>query len=384
MNKGQGFAVGAFMAAALLLRPAGPSITPATGTPEPGKNIAAPTEPMLPSRDGPWIASCNYWAPARLAETEKVGNPADFHASVDAKGEQIELRARVDETVGSQEAGCGRGQIERWGFPADGPVNVMALIATVPDPVHTHLSLSFDRTIDAILQAASDNDYVSSYYWLPWKNRGGGLKFAELQDDAEPGHGPERERQPGLIIFKLGSNVRPPFSYSNVIYLFLVSETPTQGIDGFQLQSAFFYEAQLHSALTAHGQEFTAGRSGVLGIIGPQFSGSAASLRAAIDVARKIPGLRATSLEVTGATTTPVPMGQLGPPDPSIRFMSFASDRNYDIDLLLKSLGNSGYGTERVAVLVEDDTAAGSAATDFPVRQESPANPVPAGDLAAA
>jgi len=86
MNKGQGFAVGAFMAAALLLRPAGPSITPATGTPEPGKNIAAPTEPMLPSRDGPWIASCNYWAPARLAETEKVGNPADFHASGDAKG----------------------------------------------------------------------------------------------------------------------------------------------------------------------------------------------------------------------------------------------------------------------------------------------------------
>jgi hypothetical protein len=99
---------------------------------------------------------------------------------VDAKTGLLDLRGHLDETGVEKELRCDSGLIERWGFPAEaGPANVTAIIAIVPDPVHTHLALAFDRTVDAILQAATDNNYVSSYYWLPWKNLGGGMKFAE-------------------------------------------------------------------------------------------------------------------------------------------------------------------------------------------------------------
>jgi hypothetical protein len=75
------------------------------------------------------------------------------------------------------------------------------VIASVPDPVHSHLSLIFDRAVDAILQAA-DNGYVSSYYWLPWRSRGGARKALDSLGEYEPGHDPERERQPGLIVLQ--------------------------------------------------------------------------------------------------------------------------------------------------------------------------------------
>jgi hypothetical protein len=39
----------------------------------------------------------------------------------------------------------------------------------VPDPVHSHLAPEFDRTLDALIGAASDNGYLASYSWLPWK-----------------------------------------------------------------------------------------------------------------------------------------------------------------------------------------------------------------------
>ena len=49
-----------------------------------------------------------------------------------------------------------------------------AMIAMVPDPVHTHLALLFDRYIDVVQQALQDSTsekapgwiYVSQ--WLPW------------------------------------------------------------------------------------------------------------------------------------------------------------------------------------------------------------------------
>ena len=85
---------------------------------------------------------------------------------------QVSLHVHLHESDEKKELGCGSDPLGRWGFPVGaGQVDVTAIIATVPDPVHTHLALAFDRTVAAILQAASDGDYVSSYYWLPWKNR---------------------------------------------------------------------------------------------------------------------------------------------------------------------------------------------------------------------
>ena len=44
------------------------------------------------------------------------------------------------------------------------------MVVTVPDPVHTHLSLQFDRTLEALQQALQDEKFTYDSSWLPWKN----------------------------------------------------------------------------------------------------------------------------------------------------------------------------------------------------------------------
>jgi hypothetical protein len=41
-------------------------------------------------------------------------------------------------------------------------------IALTPDPRHTHLSPFFDRSIEAIQQAAQDDGYTYNSSWMPW------------------------------------------------------------------------------------------------------------------------------------------------------------------------------------------------------------------------
>jgi len=357
MNKGQGFAMGAALVVALLLRPAGFSTTPGPETSDGGSGTV---DPVAASRGvGPWIASCKYWAPARDSEPTPSKPPESEPALVIKEG-AAELRVRLDEVDEKKDLACGGDPGLRWGVPGDeaGPINITAMIATVSDPVHTHLALTFDRTIDAILQAAGDNFYVSSYYWLPWKNHATALRFAESPGEAEHGHDPERERKPGLMILKR-SRVMAGDSTIRVIYLFLVAETPTEGVDGFQLRNALQYEAELKSAL---GPRFSTGTNDSVTIIGPQFSGSAASLRAGIETARRKPKLANAEFYVMGATSTQLPVDQLE--TKKIHFRSFAENGSYDIQTLIQHVDHASTDTAPdVLFLIEDNTAFADAVT---------------------
>src|SRR5258708_7856742 len=42
------------------------------------------------------------------------------------------------------------------------------LLATVPDPVNTHLALFFDRSVESIQNAVSDAGYEFAAYSFPW------------------------------------------------------------------------------------------------------------------------------------------------------------------------------------------------------------------------
>ena len=44
-----------------------------------------------------------------------------------------------------------------------------ALIVTIPDPLRTHLSIAFDRQLEAIMLAAQDSGYAFDRFWLPWR-----------------------------------------------------------------------------------------------------------------------------------------------------------------------------------------------------------------------
>lgn len=369
MNKGQGFAVGAFLAAALLLRPPG-TVTTERAESSKGSASEAASPAATQPQEGPWIASCYYWAPARQLEEQPAKKSAQGHATMEAKVGQINLQAHLD-IPGNTESSCGSELGDRWGFPKQGgPIDVTAIIATVPDPVHTHLGMIFDRAVDAILQAASDNNYVSSYYWLPWKHRVGNLTVAESPGGAEPGHDPERERQPGLMILKHvpseGQEAGPSESFYKVIYLFLVAETPTEGIDGSQFQYAFSYEGEMKSVLNRLGGRFSSGREGRVAIIGPQYSGSAASLRVAIETAHADPQFTADEFDVTGETATQLSVTQLTtnlPDNLTISYQSFDTDIAHATKMLFadRLALASGYDLRRAVLLVEDNTVLGDA-----------------------
>ena len=83
MNKGQGIAMGAILAAVFMLRTVGSSPPQGSETVEGGKTAAnSPNQPEAEAKIGPWIASCNYWAPARLAGPKPKDSQPEISGTV--------------------------------------------------------------------------------------------------------------------------------------------------------------------------------------------------------------------------------------------------------------------------------------------------------------
>ncbi len=373
MDKRQGILAGAILAVALLFRPMGAN-APQSGNPSNSVPSASDSNTSAATKstasEGPWLASCGYWAAARDPDTyaENSGKNRQFSA--------IKINIYTNPAA-SSDPGCGYPsgadwERQRWGFPHHGPQpHITALIVTVPDPVHTHLAMSFDRIVAAVLRAATDEGYLESYFWLPWQRRPGALKPAVATGNQEPGHDPVRERQPGLIILKYEpepsdnaspTDYSPTSSYYKVIYLFLVAESPTKGVEGFQLQNALAYESELGRILP--NSHFSTGKDGKVWIIGPEYSGSAASLRAGMEEAgRQDPSLK---FEAVGQTSTRLAMHQLADPAREtlpglVEYHSMAADGDCEDALFASHLLSSGYETDEIALLTEDTTLKGNA-----------------------
>lgn len=352
MNKGQGISGGivAMLLAGLLVK-SPVKDNPQTDTPKSERRVAVPKAATPAKSEGPWLASCAYWSPSRPS---------------------------TDLAAGDMETPCGTGD-KAWGIPEhhSHPLEISAIIATVPDPIHSHLALDFDRTVDTLLLAASDNRYLGSYYWLPWHNNASSLsKSDSTSSDSSGEHNDEREKireqQPGLIILRYAPDIAKwkegetndalsSAVFHRVIYLFLVSETPALGVNGVQLQNAFRYEQMLLD----HGASLTVRPSPAetkppadkLSVIGPLYSGSAASLHEGIESARLNP--RPVITEIAGVTGTPIAARELDPDNRGI-YHSFGENAGYEQDRFLDSLTASGYDLNRVAVLTEANTLFGN------------------------
>ena len=406
MNKTQGATVGAILAAGLLMRPTGQTTTPVPVPDHTAINDAKNASGAVAEEEGPWIASCRYWSPARQFDS----NPAHKMATVDltVKGEDFNVASTASADVeSSADYGCSSrdseqkqvkspthsdksggaetkpGERLRWGIPDPLPVGlrpeIHIIIAAVHDPIHSHLAMDFDRDVDALVQAAGDNGYVPSYYWLPWKRHSG---QSRAEDAAGTEEGLRRERQPGLIVFKyvpdpatkVQGDGYPRNSYSKVIYVFLVGQTPTLGIDGEQLQNAFHYEGQLaqnaeglnHPHEPLYEVSFSMKKGARLDMIGSNSSGAAASTSEAIERGRnEIAGFtgQQLSVEVAGSTSTVLAKHlisqQLGHPQPT--YYSFGDDTRFENEQIKKLLESAGYRDGEAAILVEDSTAYGNA-----------------------
>jgi hypothetical protein len=248
------------------------------------------------------------------------------------------------------------------------------LLAIVPDPVHTHLGLFFDRQIDAIQQAAQDNGYYFDRAIMPWNSR----ELPESTDfrvRLQQEHYQRcREKEPGLMIFRRGmygekgatflgnqennnqvkkgdvdENRVSVDLHQGALLVFVVGETPTSGIHRDQFQEAIGDMRALFSS-----------RLPTLQILGPTFSGSLFSLRALIESNKKDFG----AFQVYSGTANSYESIQQflkSGSDPAKRttFASFQESAELQELLFVKFLQGRGYSASQIAILSEDETSYG-------------------------
>jgi hypothetical protein len=151
------------------------------------------------------------------------------------------------------------------------PDGIHLLVASVPDLLHT-LNLSFDRALEAVQQAAQDEGYAYDSAWLAWEGQAPQYSSRADKMDEEKDT-VSRERCPGLILFR--QSIQPPAAqdydgpYAQGLFLFLVADRPTIGIDRIQWNNAIDWVGQHSNQETLRG---------ALRVLGPTFSGSVPSM----------------------------------------------------------------------------------------------------------
>jgi hypothetical protein len=252
--------------------------------------------------------------------------------------------------------------------PPSRPFHLSFMIATLPDPTHTHFPLQFDRMSEAIQQGASDEGYVYDSSWLPWVTKDS--TFGGLQDqDTADSRKEAQEQQPGILLFRKKLDAPPAQStaasvslpYRDGLVVFIVGEEPTQGIHRDQFQNATAWIAALET------NEPEKHRLPPI-ILGPAFSGSVYSLADLIsdpeidqspapDPKSGEERLRIYSGNVTGnramAWITPILAGRAD-------FASFQRSDGFLISRYCEYLNQSEFDLSRLAILSEDQTAYGS------------------------
>jgi len=230
------------------------------------------------------------------------------------------------------------------------------MIALLPDPVHTHLALTFDRLTEAIVHAATHADFGYDSSWLPWENHE--PAYSRLADQLV---GEEirsaREEQPGLLLFR---NIRTPNAYRDALGIFVVGETPTGGVNKTQFQHALAWMRSLDPNYDKH----------PLRILGPYTSGSYDSLQQLLtpqsDIQKQLlPKSSGPWLEiVSGSASGEAQIRQFHRLMRSAllwdRLRTFDESTSLEITRFMELLNNEGYSPCRVALISEDETDFGN------------------------
>lgn len=159
--------------------------------------------------------------------------------------------------------------------PAAGSVEVM--IAVLPDPMHTHLALRFDRAVDDLQNAAQDLSWTFDRAWMPWSAAGYSAagRYSDRALDTAMLSG--REAEPGLILFRASSLLQKP------LVVLVVGDTPTSGVNQEQFNQAVERWRWFRTAAASCVPGTTCQPGQRLMILGPTFTGSADSMNTLLD-----------------------------------------------------------------------------------------------------
>lgn len=339
-----------------------PLLSAPAGTTEARPVGAAPTCAMtdcgalVPYREtGPWVASCDRFASPNEA-SHAVGVPVSLgDTDRDATGRNV----------------------ASWCLPSDrGTLNIRFLIITLPDPATTHLALYFDRTLESVEAAAQQDGFFLDRYWLPWTPPGGMPAGGDTSHDVRVDGMLDslRSKEPGVLIFTrtaaaaAGHGGEAGCSSPCMMYAFLVSESPTSGVNKTQFANAVRYARVLGAP-----------RGAPLRVVGPFFSGSVPSvLEVQSDLAADGEHQGKVLSFASGTMSSADQAASLRRLDPA--FQQLLHDDSTAMRFLLSFLKRQGLTTrgENVAILQEDETRYGNARASDPTSRsiEPPEDPI--------
>jgi hypothetical protein len=252
---------------------------------------------------------------------------------------------------------------KHWGVPPTFRKQTEFVIATVPDPIHTHLSLFFDRQIDAIAEAAQEHHYLFARASMPWVLKpppeSSDFKNRRLQED----YIASREQIPGLMIFHK-TEPEGDQEPEEFLFVFVVGESPTGGIQKQQFQTALRAIRDIREGTTP---------PQTLRILGPTFSGSLYSL---MDELKANTATSFSKVLLRSGTTSDWQTiewfkNYCCRPD-NLEFMTFTESDCYMFARLAKFADMRHVHPAQIAVLSEDETAYGNQDP-----QKPPSSPAP-------
>ena len=235
---------------------------------------------MLPRNpDGPWTALCRYFAaydPEYFANQRRPTTNAQHEPGIrQAKALEETVQVTVDEQgKRSKKAVKERvfGDLAAC-VPKTFHYQISYLIATVPDPINTHLAMEYDRSLESIERAAAASGFNFDRYWVPWDEL-----YNEHQQDLDKAREVQQDRhlheeEPGLFVFHPSAKDPKDTTKPGLLLVFLVGETPTYGINKVAFSKALSYIHELNGRINGcrHPQS-------TLYMAGPAFSGSLDSL----------------------------------------------------------------------------------------------------------
>jgi hypothetical protein len=232
------------------------------------------------------------------------------------------------------------------------------IIATVPDPIDSRLPHFFDSFLDSIERASESVGYVLDRFDLRWTERPGNSSQA-----GGPRSLKNYEQEPSILLF-------PNPSVHKLLLIFLVGETPTNGIHKLAMASALDQIGDFFTWGPGHGklpksfpQPATSSSATVINILGPSFSGSSQSLgfalRTWLSQVSKVPGAPRIRFRIVSGTATaihPQEFAQIGDGNQA----SFNAVVPPDADAMQELIGYlQTFGQRKIAILSEGNTAYG-------------------------
>jgi hypothetical protein len=238
-----------------------------------------------------------------------------------------------------------------WNVPYEVRGSLRFVIATMPDPTHTHLTLTFDRQIAAVTEAAQQQGYLFSRSFLPW-DTAQHPESSTLATRLTAADWPSQvESLPGLMIFRKRLPL-DPCDAAKVLFVFVAGERPTGGINKQQFLDAL----QIMAAIRKDAPESTP--NSPLLILGPNFSGSLYSLHYLLeDDSDTRPVIIHSG---TASSYSTIRWFQSRRRKRDLVFRSFQESDQYALQHFLAfAVGQQKYDEQDIAFLSEDETAYG-------------------------